>query len=137
MLMKKRVEVVGGIISDSGEILCAQRGESKLPYISKKWEFPGGKVETGESNEEAIVREIKEELSLEIRVIKQLLTVEHDYPDFHLTMHLMLCELLEHRSNLELREHLSHLWLTPSSERFADLDWAAADIPAVKALQDK
>ena len=135
--MKKRVEVVGAVIIDNGDILCTQRGESKLPYISKKWEFPGGKVEPGESKEDAVGREINEELCLKIRALNQLLTIEHEYPDFHLTMHVIECELLEPRSRLNLREHLAYKWLQPGSECFENLDWAAADIPAVEALKTK
>ena len=78
----KTIEVVAAIIIYDNKILCVQRGESKLNYISKKYEFPGGKIELGETKEEAIKREILEELNLEIEVRDEYMTVNHQYPDF-------------------------------------------------------
>jgi len=75
--------------------LAVQRGANSKEYISEKWEFPGGKIEDGESLEEALVREIREELAVDIEVSQFLLTVEHAYPDFKLTMHVFKCSLLE------------------------------------------
>ena len=127
----KFVEVVAAIIVKDSKYLCVQRGESKLSYISKKYEFPGGKVETGETNETALIREIKEELSLEIHGLKHFLTVEHTYPDFKITMHGYKCCV--ESPILKLSEHLDFKWRTPNE--MDDLDWAAADLPIVDKLK--
>ena len=127
----KQVEVVAAIIQHNDKILCVQRGENKLPYISKKYEFPGGKIEPGESKEETIIREIKEELNMEISVIKEFITVNHEYPDFFLTMHSYICNC--ENSHLTLTEHIDYKWLSISE--MDQLDWAAADIPIVNKLK--
>lgn len=127
---KKQVEVVAAIIEHEGKILCVQRGENKLPYISKKYEFPGGKIEDGETNEETIIREIKEELHMDIRTKKEFITVEHEYPDFHLTMHSFICSCDD--PIVKLTEHIEYKWLSLSE--LEGLDWAAADIPIVDEL---
>ena len=83
----KRIEVVAAVIQHQNKILAVQRGPAKYAYISEKWEFPGGKMEADETEEQTIIREIREELDMQIEVKSKLLTVEHPYPDFHLTMH--------------------------------------------------
>ena len=83
---KKQVEVVAAIIEQDGKVLCMQRGRNKLPYISLKWEFPGGKIELGESESGALKREIREELDASIEVGRKVMTVVHEYPDFILKM---------------------------------------------------
>ena len=95
-----------------------------------KWEFPGGKVEVGESREEALVREIREELSVDIEVSEFLMTVHHTYPDFHLTMHVFKCVL--DQGEITLNEHVALKWL--SIDEHDQLDWAGADIPVVESL---
>jgi 8-oxo-dGTP diphosphatase len=129
----KKVEVVAAVIEHQGKILAVRRGVSKLPYISQKWEFPGGKMEAGETEEQTIVREIKEELHMDIHPKEKLLTVEHTYPDFHLTMHTYLCEA--ETSTPTLTEHTAYKWL--SLAELDQLDWAGADIPIVSALKDR
>lgn len=126
----KKIEVVAGIVFFEDEILCVQRGESKLSYISKKFEFPGGKVEIGESKEEALKRELQEELSITPDIKDLYLTVIHQYPDFEITMHSFLCE--SDSKNLNLTEHIAAKWF--SADNLDCLDWAAADIPIVKKL---
>lgn len=130
MNQKKQVEVVAAVIVVDGEILCVQRGASKLPYIHHKWEFPGGKLEEGETHEEALKREIQEELHYDISVDDHLMTIEHDYPDFHLTMHTYGCTA-ENRE-LTLTEHIAQAW-RPACD-LAEFDWAAADLPIVDEL---
>ena len=131
----KTSEVVAAAIIDSNRILCVQRGESKLEYTSKKWEFPGGKVETGETHEAALKREIREELRLDIAVGEHLITVDHNYPDFRIIMHTFLCELASStKEDLQLTEHLAFSWLKADTQDFLELDWAEADIPIVKKL---
>jgi 8-oxo-dGTP diphosphatase len=126
----KRVEVVAAIIRFEDKILCVQRGENKYPYISRKYEFPGGKVELGEAKEDALRREIFEELGIQIEVISEFLTVDHDYPDFKLIMHSFLCRSVNY--DVFLTEHIDFKWLKESE--LSILDWAAADIPIVKKL---
>jgi 8-oxo-dGTP diphosphatase len=132
---KKSIEVVAAVIAWDGKVLCVQRGANKRAYISEKWEFPGGKVEAGESFEAALAREIREELRLEIEVGERVTTVSHEYPDFHLTMHAFACTLVsEEQPVVTLTEHLAYEWLSPESVDFRSLDWAAADVPIVEAL---
>ncbi len=126
----KKVEVVAAIIISQNKILCVQRGTSKLDYISKKFEFPGGKIEIGEKREDTIIREILEELKIEIEPIEEFLTVTHQYPDFELTMHSFICNCKS--TELTLTEHIDHKWLEKSE--LDNLDWAAADIPIMKKL---
>jgi 8-oxo-dGTP diphosphatase len=126
----KKVEVVAGIIYSNTEILCVQRGYSKLTYISKKFEFPGGKIEANETREAALKRELFEELEINPTVMDHYSTVIHNYPDFELTMHTYNCEL-EHR-NIKLNEHISFRWLEPKN--LLPLDWAEADLPIVNQL---
>lgn len=106
----KHIEVVAAIITQDGKVLCVQRGEHAKDYISFKWEFPGGKVEVGENREEALVREIQEELAAEIHELQFLMTVEHSYPDFHMTMHAYSCTLKT--GEITLQEHIDMKWLS-------------------------
>lgn len=132
----KQVVVVAAIIRASEKVLCVQRGLSKLDYISQKWEFPGGKIEDGETEPSALEREIREELKIDVAVVEKFLTVNHAYPDFHLTMETYLCDPQNDGvPELTLTEHLDFKWLTVQSEEFVSLDWAAADIPIVNALR--
>lgn len=129
----KEIEVVAAIIENQGKYLCAQKGAFKYDYIAYKWEFPGGKVELGESLEQAIEREIHEELHINVKAGELLTTVEHQYPDFHITMHGFLCESESY--DIVLTEHASTKWL--KLQELMSLDWAAADIPIVKRLQER
>jgi len=127
----KTIEVVAGVIKDKqGLTLAVQRGESSKEYISKKWEFPGGKIEEGESREEALSRELSEELKIDTTVGELVMTVDHTYPDFRLIMHAFHCEIIS--GELTLTEHLDQRWLGASDLK--DLDWAAADVPIVDKL---
>ena len=126
----KTIEVVAAVIFREGKVLCVQRAEHEKEYVSLKWEFPGGKVEVGESREEALLREVEEELVVEIHELQCLMTVEHSYPDFHLTMHAYTCALKA--GEVELREYVGLKWLT--IEELDQLDWAAADVPVVERL---
>lgn len=118
----KTIEVVAGIIEDktSGKIFATERGCGEF---QGKWEFPGGKIEPGETREAALVRELREELAIDVKIEKFIGTVEYDYPKFHLTMHTFLCVI----ANGEpiLREHMSARWL--SRKELADIDWLPAD----------
>ncbi len=126
----KSIEVVAAIIINDNKILCVQRGENKYDYVSKKYEFPGGKMELGETKEITIKREILEELKMDIIVREEFLTVFHEYPDFKLTMHSFICEC--ENPIITLTEHIDFCWLNKSE--LVTLDWAAADIPIVEKL---
>ena len=126
----KKVEVVAAVIMNQNEILVVQRGKNKYSYISEKFEFPGGKMEEEETREDAIKREVLEELKMTIVPLKELITVEYEYPDFYLTMHAFLCST-ESR-DLELTEHIDYKWL--AKDKLMGLDWAAADVPIVEML---
>lgn len=127
----KTIEVVAAVIQNAeGLILAVQRGESNKAYISKKWEFPGGKIELGESLQEALSRELEEELKIQATVNELVTTVDHTYPDFRLIMHAFNCQIIS--GKLTLTEHLDKKWLPKSELR--SLDWAAADIPIVDLL---
>ena len=126
----KKIEVVAAVIFFEDKVLCVQRPKNKLPYISEKFEFPGGKVEEGETKEEALQRELLEELNLSTKIKTLFLTVVHQYPDFELTMHSFMCEVTS--KELTLREHIDQKWLTINE--LTALDWAAADVPIVDKL---
>lgn len=126
----KQISVVAAVIQFNHQILCVQRGPAKYDYIAFKWEFPGGKVESGETKENAIIREIQEELKMNITIDSFLMTVSHQYPDFHLTMDTFLCHC--ESPELTLTEHQRFLWL--GKDRLKELDWASADIPIVNKL---
>lgn len=126
----KNIEVVAAIMICGNKILCVQRGDGEYEYVNRKWEFPGGKVETGESLESALKREIKEELGAEIREPSHYLTVEHQYPDFFLTLHSFICPAPS--ESITLTEHIDHRWL--NAKHIGALDWADADVPLVKKL---
>ena len=126
----KKVEVLAAVIINDQKILCVQRGTHKYPYLTNKWEFPGGKMEEGESQEETIKREIKEELSMEIQPIKHLLSHTHHYPDFSIELHTWLCATVG--EGMELNEHQAFVWLEVKDLK--ELDWAGADVAVVEIL---
>ena len=103
----KTVRVVAAIIIENDKVFATQRGYGEF---KDGWEFPGGKIEPGETPEEAIVREIKEELDTEVEVIELLDTVEYDYPNFHLSMGCFICKIKS--GDLVLKEHEAAKWLT-------------------------
>ena len=128
-MSEKHIEVVAAVIRDGEErIFATQRG-----YGDYKdwWEFPGGKIEVGETREQALKREIREELSADISIDAFLCTVEWDYPKFHLTMHCYLCSLLS--GTLTLNEHEAARWL--SSEDLGSVRWLPADIQLIERLE--
>lgn len=129
--MMKHYEVVAAIIVKDGKILCTQRDASKYEYTSYKFEFPGGKIEPNETKENALKREIMEELELEIEVQNDFLTVVHEYPDFKITMHSFICKASTDR--IVLNDHIEYRWLDKNS--LESLDWAAADLPIVHKLK--
>ena len=128
----RHIEVVAGIIIYDDRILCMQRDAGKYDNVSYKFEFPGGKVEPGETNSQALMRELREEMDVEIDISENdyFMTVTHQYPDFEVTMHSYVCRV----SSPEFirKKHINHTWLKRSE--LDKLDWAPADQPIVKRL---
>ena len=127
----KIINTVAGVIkNEEGEILCTLRDQGKYDYVSFKWEFPGGKIEEGESNEQTLIRELHEELEIDVEIENFFYQVEHDYPDFHLSMAVYECKLIS--KEMKMNVHKGIKWLAPSN--IMELDWAAADIPVAEAM---
>lgn len=124
----KHIEVVAAIIQRDGLVYATQRGYGEW---KDWWEFPGGKVEPGESCEAALIREIREELTVEIQVEQRLCTVEYDYPMFHLVMHCYFCKLAS--GHLTLLEHEAARWL--SQQELDAVEWLPADKVVVEKLK--
>ena len=124
----RKIEVVAAVLVRDGRVFATQRGYGEF---KDKWEFPGGKMEAGEGREEALRREIREELDAEIAVGKLLCTVEYDYPAFHLTMHCYLCSVVS--GSLVLKEHESARWL--SAGGVEAVGWLAADIQVIPIIR--
>ena len=124
----KTIEVVAAIIIHNDQIFATQRGYGEF---KDGWEFPGGKMEPGETPQQALVREIREELDTEIEVGSLVETVEYDYPNFHLTMHCFLCTIRS--GELVLKEHEATKWLT--REELDSVDWLPADVKVVEKLK--
>lgn len=125
--MNKTVNVVAGAIVSAGRLFATQRGYGDW---AGWWEFPGGKIEPGEAPEEALRRELREELALEVRVGEEVARVEYDYPKFHLSMRLFLCIP---EGEPTLREHSAARWL--SKNELEAVRWLPADIEAVDTLK--
>ena len=122
------IKVVAAIIVQNHKVFATQRGDGDF---KDGWEFPRGKIEAGETPEQALAREIREELNTEIEVGERLCTVEHDYPAFHLSMQCFLCRVIS--GDFVLREHEAARWL--GSEELWSVDWLPADIEVVKAIE--
>lgn len=125
----KTVRVVAGIIIEDGKVFATQRGYGEF---KDGWEFPGGKIEQGETPEEAVVREIMEELDTEVEVKELFDTVEYDYPKFHLSMDCFICN--GKKGDLVLKEHEAAKWLT--KETLHTVDWLPADYGLVEKLRE-
>lgn len=124
----KQIEVVAAIIQREGVYFATQRGYGEFEGM---WEFPGGKIESGESREVALKREIQEELGVDITIENLLCTTEYDYPSFHLTMHCYLCSVAS--GEIELREHKSVCWLT--AETLDSVEWLPADKEVIENIK--
>ena len=125
----KQIKVVAAIIKNEDKILATKRGYGEFINM---WEFPGGKIEPGETKKQALVREIKEELNIEINVDKFALDVEYQYPNFYLFMSCFMCSIKE--GSIELLEHNDGKWIT--KEELNTLNWLPADIDAVNYLKE-
>ena len=126
----KTIEVVAAVIYEDGAYFATQRGYGEFEGM---WEFPGGKIEPGESRESALKREIQEELGIDITIDKFLCTTDYDYPSFHLTMHCYLCSVKS--VEIELREHMSARWLTVES--LNSVEWLPADKEIIEIFKQR
>lgn len=126
----KTIEVVAAIIRHGDKVFATQRGYGEF---KGGWEFPGGKMEPGETPPQALIREIKEELDTEIEVGELIETVEYDYPKFHLTMHCFMCTVKS--GHLVLKEHEAAKWLTKDS--LDSVDWLPADEGVIDKIKQK
>ena len=126
----KKIEVVAAAIIQDDKVLAAQRGYGTY---QGKWEFPGGKIEAGESKQEALRREIQEEMAATIAVGDLAGTIDYDYPDFHLTMHCFFCTVKE--GTLKLLEHEGARWLDVG--HLHEVDWLPPDLALLPAIKNK
>lgn len=124
----KTIEVAAAVIKHEDKIFATQRGYGEF---KDGWEFPGGKIESGETPEQALIREIKEELDTEIEVGELIDTVEYDYPQFHLTMYCFWCKIKA--GKLVLKEHEAAKWL--KKEELDSIEWLPADKDLIQLLQ--
>ena len=125
----KTIKVVAAVIKRNNKIFVTQRGYGEF---KDGWEFPGGKVEKGETKEEALIREIKEELDTVIKVDSYLDTIEYDYPDFHLSMDCFVCSIVE--GHLVLKEHEDSKWI--KKEEIDTLNWLPADLVIIDKVKE-
>ncbi len=124
----KTIEVVAAVIKHDNRIFITRRGYGDFIDM---WEFPGGKIEVGESREEALIREIKEELELDINISDFLTTIDYDYPNFHLTMHCFICQISGGQLNLNV--HNDAKWIT--FDELYNQTWIPADVLVIDALK--
>lgn len=125
---KKVIDVVAGVIMFNDSFLCVQRNEKGA--LAFKWEFPGGKIESNETHKDALKRELKEELNLNVNIDEHFLTVNHEYSTFIINLHAYLLRVID--QNMTLIEHIDFKWL--KKDELLSLDWAEADIPIVKKI---
>ena len=133
MGIMKTINVVAGIIEYNGLILCTQRQDNADKTIALKWEFPGGKIEEGESKESALKREIIEELNISIKDLQPFCDVEYCYPNKLVKMYCYVCKC--NSNKITLNVHNDYKWL--KKEDLESLEWAPADVPVVKKLLEK
>ena len=131
MTPRKHYNVVAAVVEVDGKVLCMQRGNTRFAYTSHLWEFPGGKIEPNETPEQALHRELQEEMDLDVEVHELLATVTHDYPDFTITLAAYRCTATTTR--FTMREHASSCWL-PWKD-LPTLQWCAADARLVDLFQ--
>lgn len=132
--MKNHYHVVAAVVEHEGQYLCVRKGQTRYSYTSNVFEFPGGKVEPGETESEAIIRELQEEMDYSIIVDRHLTTVSYEYPDFSITLSAYICHPAKERDSFVLKEHIENKWL--AAEELTSLSWAAADDGIVEAIKE-
>ena len=125
---RRRIEVVGAIIIENGKLFATQRGYGDF---KDGWEFPGGKMEVGETEQQALERELREELEIKTKAEKHIKTVEYDYPKFHITIHFYLTKILEGTPNL--LEHEDARWVT--KDEIDSIDWLPVDLKVIDEVK--
>lgn len=128
--MKKQIQVAAALLFENGKIFATKRGDSKYEYVAHKYEFPGGKIETGERGEDAVKRELLEELDLEVKVGGLYAREKFEYPDFIIELFLYECEK---RSDFTLKEHESYAWIAPKD--LNEEEWAPADKEIILSIK--
>lgn len=126
----KHYDVVAAVICRGDKILCMQKGNTKYAYTSYKYEFPGGKIEPGETGRDALHRELIEEMDYDVAVGREIVTVNHDYPDFSISLTAYYCEAAS--ADFHMNEHVGYKWC--SCEELSKIDWAAADVAIAEAV---
>ena len=130
MNTKKHIQVAAALLFQEGKIFATKRGDSPYPYVAHKYEFPGGKIEQGESGESAVKREMKEELDMDVKVGSLYAKHTFEYPDFIITLSLYECEMA---SSFLLKEHESYAWIAPKD--LNEEEWAPADADILASLK--
>ena len=128
--MKKHVKVAAALIFDKGKIFATKRGDSPYAYVAHKYEFPGGKIEVGEREEDTVKRELKEELDMDVKVGGLYAKTTFEYPDFIITLSVYECEMV---SAFLLKEHESYAWIAPV--QLKDEEWAPADADILQSIR--
>jgi 8-oxo-dGTP diphosphatase len=127
---KKHVKVAAALLFNNGKIFATKRGDSPYPYVAHKYEFPGGKIEAGESGEAAVKRELTEELDMDVKVGGLYACHTFEYPDFIITLSVYECEML---SQFVLKEHESYAWIAPADLK--EDEWAPADADIIGSIR--
>ena len=130
MNAKKHIHVAAALLFKNGKIFATKRGDSPYPYVAHKYEFPGGKIEAGESGENAVARELCEELDMQVKVGGLYAKHTFEYPDFIITLSLYECEMI---SDFVLKEHESYAWIAPKDLK--EEEWAPADADILASLK--
>lgn len=133
MRTKPHYHVVAAVVVACGRCLCVRKGTTRYAYTTGRWEFPGGKIERGETARQALARELMEEMSLHVSVGEHLTTVTHHYPDFSITLEAYACTPLD--ADFALTEHTESRWVEP--ERLMELEWCAADVEIAREAQKR
>ena len=128
--MKKHVQVAAALLFQNGKIFATKRGDSPYPYVAHKYEFPGGKIEMNELGKDAVKRELKEELDMDVTVGSLYACHTFEYPDFIITLSLFECEM---QSDFILKEHESYAWISPKDLK--EEEWAPADADILGSLK--
>ena len=128
--MKKHIRVAAALLFQNGKVFATKRGDSPYAYVAHKYEFPGGKIEEGETGEQAIARELTEELDLTVSVGGLYASHTFEYPDFIITLYLYECEM---RTDFRLKEHESFAWIAPKDLK--EEEWAPADADILASIK--